>query len=291
MIVNGWIKISRDIVDMKGYFGERFSRAMCWIDLLILAEWKERTFFIRGNEVHLSRGQIAISISELSNRWSMSVNTVQKRLCEFVADDKISIRKSQIVNIITVVNYEKYQSIEIRCDIQNSAKSDIQTDIQTASKSDIQKVNTSNLKSNSYKDEQKNSDIQTDMQIEHKSDIQTDIQTDIPIKNIKNNIYKEDIDKSISKKENFRFLPPKVDEVRKYIIEKGYDVDAETFVNFYEAKGWMIGKNKMKNWHAAIATWQKSNSRYGINKKTSSTVYDRAQGATAIINRLAAQEK
>lgn len=52
-----------------------------------------------------------------------------------------------------------------------------------------------------------------------------------------------------------RFTPPSVEEVNSYILEKGYDVDAEAFVNFYESKGWFVGKNKMKSWKAALVTW------------------------------------
>ena len=51
------------------------------------------------------------------------------------------------------------------------------------------------------------------------------------------------------------FVPPTVDEVRTYVNEKGYKVDPEAFVAFYTAKGWMIGKNKMKDWKAATRTW------------------------------------
>ena len=82
-----------------------------------------------------------------------------------------------------------------------------------------------------------------------------------------------------------RFRPPSIEEVRIYISEKGYSVDAEQFVNFYESKGWMIGKNKMKNWHAAVATWQKgraspqskpqnSGSRYAQNNDRHNGIAD-----------------
>ncbi len=52
-------------------------------------------------------------------------------------------------------------------------------------------------------------------------------------------------------------IPPPIEEVKKYISEKGYDVDAERWYDFYAAKGWMIGKNKMKDWKAAVRTWAK----------------------------------
>jgi hypothetical protein len=63
----------------------------------------------------------------------------------------------------------------------------------------------------------------------------------------------------IKKREN-NFVKPTIEEIAEYCREKGYNIDAETFWNFYEAKGWMIGKNKMKNWRAACATWVKKRS-------------------------------
>ena len=54
-----------------------------------------------------------------------------------------------------------------------------------------------------------------------------------------------------------RFAPPSVSEVREFCAEKGYAVDAEQFVAFYESKGWKVGRNPMKSWRAACTTWHK----------------------------------
>ena len=54
------------------------------------------------------------------------------------------------------------------------------------------------------------------------------------------------------------FIPPTVEEVQAYCQERKNKVDAQTFVNFYESKGWMVGKNKMKNWKAAVVTWERN---------------------------------
>ena len=58
-----------------------------------------------------------------------------------------------------------------------------------------------------------------------------------------------------------RFIPPYVDMVREYCIERNNSVDAQAFVDFYSSKGWMIGKNKMKDWKAAVRTWEKGRSQ------------------------------
>jgi hypothetical protein len=53
-----------------------------------------------------------------------------------------------------------------------------------------------------------------------------------------------------------RFTPPTLEQVRAYCQERGRGVDAERWVNHYESKGWLVGKSKMKNWQAAVRTWE-----------------------------------
>lgn len=53
-----------------------------------------------------------------------------------------------------------------------------------------------------------------------------------------------------------RFTPPSVDDVSAYVQAQGYHVNAERFVAFYEQKGWMVGKNHMKDWKAAVRSWE-----------------------------------
>lgn len=75
----------------------------------------------------------------------------------------------------------------------------------------------------------------------------------------KKEIYKERKEKTekVVVEKAPRFCPPTVDEVKAYCLEKNYTVDAENFCDFYESKGWFVGKNKMKSWQAAVRTWQR----------------------------------
>lgn len=82
------------------------------------------------------------------------------------------------------------------------------------------------------------------------------------------NIPQEDKDKLVElvnemKKKSPKFIPPTVKEVSIYLKQQGYSYPekyADQFVSFYESKGWMIGKNKMKSWKAAtkqFREWEK----------------------------------
>lgn len=53
-------------------------------------------------------------------------------------------------------------------------------------------------------------------------------------------------------------IPPKIEMVQAYISEHGYNVDAQSFMDFYDSKGWFVGRNKMKDWQAAVRTWNKN---------------------------------
>ena len=67
----------------------------------------------------------------------------------------------------------------------------------------------------------------------------------------------ENIIKDESKK-----IPPKIEDVILYCKERNNGVDPDRWFNFYSAKGWLIGKAKMKDWKAAVRTWEnKSNER------------------------------
>lgn len=87
------------------------------------------------------------------------------------------------------------------------------------------------------------------------------------IKNIRNkNNYMGDPADTPERKRPTRtpFNPPTVEEVRAYCTERGNSVAPEAFIDFYESKGWMIGKNKMKDWKAAVRTWEQSDKRKGV---------------------------
>ena len=77
------------------------------------------------------------------------------------------------------------------------------------------------------------------------------------------NPYKElsnkELTKSNTKVMNIRYMiPPTIEMVEDYINEHGYNVNAHTFVDFYESKGWLVGRSKMKDWQAAVRTWNRN---------------------------------
>lgn len=87
-------------------------------------------------------------------------------------------------------------------------------------------------------------------QIEIESEIKTEINTPLPNGN-------KGSKAATPPTRETRFSPPSLEEVQAYISERGSAVDAQQFVDFYASKGWMVGKNRMKDWKAAVRTWEK----------------------------------
>jgi len=63
------------------------------------------------------------------------------------------------------------------------------------------------------------------------------------------------------KQTKINFVKPTLQEVEAYCTQRNNFVDAQRFLDFYESKGWMIGKNKMKDWKASVRTWERNSDR------------------------------
>ena len=63
-----------------------------------------------------------------------------------------------------------------------------------------------------------------------------------------------------------------------YCVERGNDIDPEYFVNSYASKGWMVGKSKMKDWHAAVRKWEKPFASQPVVRDASSDDRPSAEG-------------
>jgi hypothetical protein len=63
---------------------------------------------------------------------------------------------------------------------------------------------------------------------------------------------------NIKKEKNVKFIKPTIDQIKEYCTERNNNINAERFFDHYEANGWMTGKNKLKDWKAAVRTWEKN---------------------------------
>ena len=210
----GYIKLWRKVEDS---FLMLDSEAFhLWFVLLMLANHQDKEHLFNAQKVIIKRGQLISGRHSLSDRTSINESKVYRLLELFEHEQLIEQQKNNRYSIISILNYNEYQSNEQ----QNEQPVNNQ---RTTSE---QPVNTPK-ELISIKNE---------------------------LKNIKNNI------------------PPAIEEVKKYCLERNNQVDVQKWHDFYTSKGWMIGKNKMKDWKAAVRTWEKSD-----KKETGDESYERLQ--------------
>lgn len=96
--------------------------------------------------------------------------------------------------------------------------------------------------------------------------IPTSVKTDIGENRHRENdtLYRDNIigdrdckEKNRDTKAGGRFVRPTVEEVAEYCESRGNNIDPEAFVAFYDSKGWKVGSAPMKDWRAAVITWEK----------------------------------
>ena len=83
----------------------------------------------------------------------------------------------------------------------------------------------------------------------------------------KNVRMKEGKEEKIIGKKPAAFSPPTIEQVKEYCLERKNEVSPERWHNYYTSNGWMVGKTKMKDWQAAVRTWEKNG--YGNEKARS----------------------
>lgn len=100
-----------------------------------------------------------------------------------------------------------------------------------------------------------------------------------------NKYYKEEINNNellfIEKKEK-KFIKPTLEEVQQYCKKRNNNIDAEHFINYYESIGWKIGKAQMKDWKAAIRTWER-NEKNNNNSNNDNWHYEIIDGINTLI--------
>lgn len=217
----GWIKLHRQLQECPMWYAERFSKGQAWVDLLLLANHRDKKILFNGEIITIQRGQYLTSMVKLAEKWGWSRPTVVKFLNLLEKDMMITRSSDNTKTLITIENYSVYQ---------DSSEDDLQPSLQPSLQPTLQD-------SCNPIDNPINNPLYT-----NKND--KNIKNDKNDKNVKNNIG--------------RFTPPDVVEVQAYCYERGNTVDAQAFVDFYSSKGWMVGKNKMKDWKAAVRTWERN---------------------------------
>ena len=108
--MEGWILVHRRIKEHWIWLNDK--QAFRWIDMIIMAAWKDEFIYIRSNSVQMKRGQIVTTIRALARRWKTNIRVVSSFIKILEDAGMITCdRSSHLWIIITLVNYNKYQSL------------------------------------------------------------------------------------------------------------------------------------------------------------------------------------
>lgn len=120
--MEGWIKLHRSLLESDFWKCETFSRGQAWVDLLMLANFKDSFFYKRGVKIDVKRGQLGRSEVELSDRWKWSRSKVRKFLKDLEKEQQIKVVKSSVTQVITIIKYNDFQSEEQQKDSKRTAE-------------------------------------------------------------------------------------------------------------------------------------------------------------------------
>lgn len=236
MTMEGWIKIHRNIVN-HWIFKKAIWMAW-WLDLLLMAAWEERQQPVGNQLITLHKGQMIASLSFLCKRWKHSRTMIEPYLDLLQREDMITKEVCKNVSIITIKNYARYQAVD-------NAYLDAH-------------LNDSDSYSYEHQSTHLNAYLDTHL------DAHPNAYLDATIKESKeynNNKDKEEIlskdNIKEEKKVSARFVKPTVEQIADYCRGRGNGIDAQSFYDFYESKGWVVGKSPMKDWKACVRTWEK----------------------------------
>ena len=230
--MEGYIKLHRKILESEVFANP--TALKIWIWCLAKATFKERYIPVKTGRgettVKLNPGQFLFGRFKAEEELNIDGSTIYKWMQKFASEEygMLKIESSSHYSIITLCNWESYNTL------------------------DDDKEQPSNNQVTS-KEQPSNNQVTQTRKIKN-------------VKNVKNDLY---IEPNFEKFKKFTNIPPGLEEVKERMEQRGLTTfTAEAFLAHYEANGWMVGKTKMKNWDAALTTWNEQSKQYKLNNNS-----------------------
>lgn len=222
-----WIKICTDIFDDEKILliealPEADAIIVIWFKLLCLAGKQN------NSGVFVMNDKLAYTDEMLSTIFRRNINIVRLALTTFESFGMIE----RIEGVITIPKWEKHQSLD---------------QLEQAREKTRQRVA-------KHREKQK-------LLAESEVTLQYGNVTQIDKNRLDIDKIRLEEDKNNNNTTTKRFKKPTIEEIESYCKERNNNINANAFYDYYESKDWMIGKNRMKDWKAAIRTWERNNTK------------------------------
>lgn len=188
--------------------------------LLLMANSKPHRRIIAGVMTEAKPGEVITGRERLAEELGLSVQQIRTALNLLKKLEIVTIKSTNKYSVISLVNWDRYQQHEPAGQPASPPAGQPAPNQHLTTEQEVKNINTPSLSSlRSERDSPKGGDA-------HRG-------------------------------EAARFYPPTVGEVQAYCESRGNRIDAQAFVDFYTSKGWKVGKNPMKDWRAAVRTWER----------------------------------
>lgn len=219
-----WVKVSTGLFDNRKIKQIRAlpdgdSIIVLWLQILTLAGTVNE-----GGALYITNG-MPYSVETLATEFGMDYVTLHEEIVTLQRYNMVTLDDG----VISVSNWDKYQSVEGLDKIREQTR---------------RRVAKHRAK------QAENADCNADVTLQVTQCNATDKELD---KELDKDI-KESVRKSAARP---KFKPPTAEDVKEYAANHGYSIDADKFVDYYTSSGWMVGRNKMKDWKAAVRNWHR----------------------------------
>lgn len=253
-----WIKLATNMFDNRkikqiSFLPEGDAIIVIWVNLLCLAGTINDCGMVYfAKDLPYTEQMLAQQFNRPINIIHLAIKTFEKFNMIEVVDD-----------FLKVSNWEEYQNIEALDKIRE------QNRVRALRYRYKQKLLSSPKATSDMRNVTHNATITqsnaTDIDIDKELDL--DLDKDLEEEKNKEKDKRINICAAALTQKSKSFVKPTLEELKTYSTEKQYtDFDAERFYDFYESKGWFVGKNKMKDWKAAARNWQRNNKPMGKKK-------------------------
>lgn len=246
--MSGWIKLHRTLTEWEWYDDHNATRLL--VHLLVTVNYEDK----KWQGILVKAGSIATSWESLSAKTGLTIRETRTAMQKLEKSGEATRQATNRWQVVSLVKWAEMQK-----DSKDSDEIDKQNDkLATIKRQASDNQTTTTKESNNLRSEESKKEETK------KVDSTGIIIPDRP------------------KPKRTIFIPPELIEVQNYCVERQNKVDPEQWHNHYTANGWMVGKTKMKDWKAAVRTWEKNNfnnqqnattftpkSRDEINRQTS----------------------
>ena len=258
--MTGWIKLNRSLLNSAAWRDCTLAQNRILITLMLNAAYKPHTRIINGNVVKVSEGQLAVTLNNIVNMCNNADITVSKVRTALKLFEAAGIIKVEPHTGYTLITVNAEISDEDNYNYSNTYDNTVGECDDTAADTDENNENTAeNAACADDAGNFFNTAAAKVSQTDNKALTEFSQSNDNAValeKEINNKIIKDiNTEKKCVAERTQTESVPDIEQVRLFAKENGISADAEKFFYHYQSVGWMMGRNRITDWKAALRKW------------------------------------